>query len=478
MRGQRPRRRVRDERKGADVLNRLSDLDAAIVSAETSTQHLHVIATLLLDTSEVPPDTRYDRFRQRISERYALVEPMRRRLQASALGPLVWVDDPDMDLERHLHHAVVPGGGLDALARKASEVASHPLPRDRPLWEAWWVDGLDDARAGVIVKIHHGAVDGVSGFAALAAFFDLEQWPETQVIADWTPAAPPTPTELLQASLADGVRLGRSFVGTARRLATSGLAFARASTEASPMPLTGPRLSFNGALTPRRSVAFTRLAIDDVKRIRQAFDLTVNDVIVAIVTGALRRRLLAQDELPDRPLVAAIPTSEREPEHGLLGNHLSMMVYALPVHLEDPLARLAGVQESAAAAKAVYDAAGVGLMADVASVLPRPAVGPAMRLASALRLGDRVPPLVNVVVSSIRGPGFPLFAAGMGLESMFPIGPLTEGVGLGITAVSYRDEVSFGFLACPDLVPDVTLLVDDVQAELDVLVGHAEDAAG
>jgi WS/DGAT/MGAT family acyltransferase len=184
----------------------------------------------------------------------------------------------------------------------------------------------------------------------------------------------------------------------------------------------------------------------------------------------LRLYLTDRDELPDRPLVAAIPVSERTLEDATGGNRFSTMVSAIPVHIEDPGERVAATTRSAAAAKNFYEESGHEMLQSLASILPPKTIAPAMHAVSALRLADRLPPLANLMISNVRGPDFPLWIAGGRVSQMFPMGPLIEGMGLNITVVSYLDTVSFGFLVCPDLLPDVAQLagyIDDAVAELE-----------
>jgi WS/DGAT/MGAT family acyltransferase len=449
----------------------MSDLDAAFLAGETPTQHLHVLATLVLDAPRLSADSRYRLFQRRLDERFHLIAPMRRRLRELPFGNPVWVDDPALQLDRHLHHVILPdGGGLEALACKASEIASYALPRDRPLWEAWFVEGINNDQFAVIAKIHHSAVDGVSGIFSLAAFFDLE--PAAQPTPGgprWEPDRQPSIAELGRA-IVDDVRhrpasIGRSLFG----VASSGLAFARTRDASAPLPFTGPRLSFNGALSSRRSVAYGRLRLDDLKVVRGALGATVNEVLMAVCAGGLRRYLAQHDELPDRPVVAGVPVSERLVEHGLTGNRLAFMFCALPVHVADPIERVHTLQQSATAAKDLYTRAGAGLLQNLAGLTPHRALGPIARAMSSLRLANSLPPVFNVIVSNIRGPDMPLYAGGAQLATMYPMGPLGEGVGLGITAVTYRHDVSVGFMACPDLVPDVHELASAVEVELEAM---------
>ena len=449
-------------------MERVSDLDALFLAGETPAQHLHVLATLLLDRSAIRGSDMYELLQSRVAERFHLIEPLRRRVQPVHVGRPLWIDDAAMHLQGHLHHvALAEGSGLEGLARKAGDIASCPLSRDRPLWEAWLVDGVEKDQVAVIVKIHHAAVDGVSGIFALSAFFDLEPFPDAPAESTtWRPEPAPGPVEVARAVMEDMRRRPGVVARGLARVLTSGSALVRARSAEAPLPLTGPRLSYNRSLTARRSVAFTRISLDDVRELRQATNVSVNDVLVALCAGVLRRYAMECDELPDRPLVAGVPVAERKAEDGAGGNRFSFMFYGLPVHLEDPLERLSFVHRSSAVVKDLYAKTGEGLFASVAALAPMAMVGPVLRGMSALRLGSVFPPVINVLISNIRGPDIPLFVAGAELTSIFPMGPLVEGVGLGITAVSYRDEVAFGFMACADLVPDVQELAAGTNLEV------------
>jgi WS/DGAT/MGAT family acyltransferase len=456
-----------------------SDLDSLFFLSETPSQPLHVLATLVLDRSGIPGTNAYELFQERVVERYRLIEPLRRSPTRSLLGQRFWYDDPEIHIQRHLHHIVVDGGGLEALAEAAGEIASHRLPKDRPLWEAWLVEGFDDRQFAVVAKIHHSVADGVSGIFALAGFFDLEPSPASHALP--TPPAPEqvdTP-QVLATALGSLLRRPRSFVLGLQRATTSAAQFVASRSATTPLPCTGPRMSYNGALTPRRSVAFSRLPLDDVKQIAREFSASVNDVVVALCAGVLRRHALQSKEVPERPLVAAIPVSERKPEHGATGNHLSFMFYALPVHLPTARGRLEFVKQSAADAKAVYGKAGDGLLDAVATLSPKFAITPAMRAMSSVRAANVLPPVANVLISSIAGPDLPLYVGGARLESIFPMGPVLEGIGLGITAVSFSGTLAFGFIACADLIEDIGELSLGLSLEMaaleDCLAHRADD---
>src|SRR6516164_6078384 len=252
----------------------------------------------------------YEVFQERIIERYLLIEPLRRRPARSVFGQRLWIDDPEIHIQRHLHHVVVDGRGFDALAEVAGDIASHPLPKDRPLWEAWLVEGFDESQFAVVAKIHHSAVDGVSGIFALSGFFDLEPSPAPTVSTPPAPQPPGTP-ETWSTAINSLVHRPQAVTRGIQRVTTSLLQFVSSRSETAPLPCSGPRMSYNRALTPPRAVAFSTLPLDDVKQIAQATGGSVNDVVVALCAGVLRRHALQSKDVPDRPIVAAIPVSER-----------------------------------------------------------------------------------------------------------------------------------------------------------------------
>jgi diacylglycerol O-acyltransferase / wax synthase len=448
-------------------LEPVSDLDATFLACETPTQHLHVLATMLVRRKGESRRSDYEMFQSCITERFHLIPRLRQKVKRVPFGRPVWVDDPDMHVESHLHHVVLPdNSGIEGLAATAAEIASRPLTRDRPLWEAWFVEGIDKDHTAVIAKIHHGAVDGVAGLFALAAFFDLDSaGGGSSSVADWSPERT-GPADIGRAVLDGVVKRPLSLARSAARTSRAGLTLARPRGENAPLPFTGPKMSFNGTLSHRRSVAFASIDLDDVKQVRQEADASVNDVLVALCAGVLRRYALERGENPDRPLVAAIPISERPAGEGDAGNRMSFLFYAVPVHLSDPAERVRFVATSASSAKNLYARSGQGLFESIASLAPLGATGPLLRMVSKARIPSVLPPVVNVLISNIRGPAIPLYVAGAELESIFPMGPLFEGVGLGVTVVSYRDHVDFGFIACPDLVPDVSELATTVTIEM------------
>jgi diacylglycerol O-acyltransferase / wax synthase len=456
-------------------MERLSALDRALLACETPNQQLNVLAIMVLDPDpDVPPSEAYRIARDRIVERLPLVPTMRRRLRSLPWwGYPIWEDDPHLVVDAHIHQAILPApGDIRELGKLAGEIASRPLQRDRPLWEMWLVTGLEEGRTATVCKVHHALLDGTSGLGSLAAFFDLEPNAEPMDF----PLIPPSPTlstlELINETLDASARWRRDLVKVGPRV--FGMVRAVADQARRPdrdpalsLPFSGPKLTMSGPLTARRSVELTSLGLDRLKPLRRTFDVTLNDVIVALCAGTIRSYLEYLDELPTGPLVAAIPVSERGLEDKPEGNKFSSMFYNLPVHIKDPAERVEYISRSSALGKEFYEQVGRESLASLAALAPPSMIGPAMNAISALRrVVDVAPPLANVMISNVRGVDFPLWVGGGKVTRMLPMGPLLEGAALNITAASYLDSVSFGFQACPDLVPDLVQLADGIHDAL------------
>jgi WS/DGAT/MGAT family acyltransferase len=336
----------------------------------------------------------------------------------------------------------------------------------------WMVTGLEGGRNATICKVHHALLDGTSGLGSLAAFFDLEPYVEPIDVLPLPPIPSLSTLELINESLDASARWRQDLLKAGPRV----FDMVRSVTEqarrqdrdpALALPFTGPKLTMSGPLNARRSVELTSLELDRLKPLRRAFDVTLNDILVALCASTLRSYLEDIDELPKGPLVAAIPVSERGLEDKPEGNKFSSMFYNLPVHIKDPAERVEYIARSSGMAKDFYEQVGRESLQSLASLAPPSMIGPAMNLFSSLRrIIDVVPPLANVMISNVRGVDFPLWVAGGKVAKMLPMGPLLEGAALNITAASYMDSVSFGFQACPDLVPDLDKLAEGVHHAL------------
>jgi WS/DGAT/MGAT family acyltransferase len=404
------------------------------------------------------------------------------------LGHPVWIDDPDFDIGYHVRRAAVPQpGGLRELADLAGDIAGHQLDRSRPLWEIWVVEGLADGGIGIVAKMHHSTVDGVSGAALLSVLFDLAPTP---VPVDTPPAVEvdtriPSGLELMsQAAVARTMRpleITRDLLRTGRRLLDvrrirTGSSERTARSRAA-LPLTAPRTSFNTAVTRRRSVALTAIGLPDVKRLKAATATTVNDVVLAVCTGALRSFLLDGDELPDRPLVGVVPVSVRPDVDAPYGsNKVSTMFVQLPCHLHDPVERLDAVHQGMQGAKDEHNALGADMLINWAEHGTPNVFASAARLYTGMRLADRHRPIANLVISNVPGPDFPLYLAGAELTAGFPLGPVMDGMGVNITVMSYRGILNWGIMACPEAIPRLWHLAAAVPRALDELLAATGQA--
>ncbi len=470
-------------------MERLSGLDASFLYLETRSLHMHVAMTTIFDPSTVPGGYSFTKMQALIASRTHSAPVFRRRLVEVPfrLGHPVWVDDLDFDIDYHVRRAAVPSpGGYLELGDLAGEITGHQLDRSRPLWEIWIVEGLAGGRIGLIAKMHHSTVDGVSGAELLSVLFDLEPDPA---------ATPPPPERPVDTRIPSGLELMgeavvartfRPFEMTLDLLRTSQRLLNvrrvrnepqhRAAHSKAALPLSAPRTSFNSALTRRRKVALTAIGLDDVKRLKNATGTTVNDVILAVCTGALRTFLMAGHELPDKPLVAVVPVSVR-PEHGAPhgSNQVSSMFVQLPANLHDPIDRLMAIREGTKGAKEEHNALGADLLQNWAEYATPNVFASAARLYSRMRLADRHRPIANLVISNVPGPDFPLYLGGAELVAGFPLGPVMDGMGVNITIMSYRRVLYWGIIACPETMPRVWDLAAAVPVALDELLEAARE---
>jgi diacylglycerol O-acyltransferase len=468
-------------------------LDATFLYCETPATHLHVCGLLLLDTSTMPDGYNFEAIRAMLVDRMPRIPAGRQRLAGVPLGisrPF-WTDDPDLDIDRHLHRVGLPSPGDDrALATLAGEIASWPLRRDRPLWEIWVVEGLSSGEVALIVKMHHSTIDGVSGANFLGQIFDLEPKGK-RVTGEEIERVSQSPArwELfgrgLMSRLAEPWDLVRLVPSTATHLMSTMWNIGRqeAGDVAAATPFTAPRTLFNATITGRRSVAFTNVDLAEVKRIKTAFGVTVNDVVTSVMGGALRRYLDERGELPYRPLLAAAPVSVHDKTESRGGTtKLSVMFSNLATDEKDPVERLQRVAASNVRAKAINKMVGADTLMRWAEHFWLNAFGLGTRLYSSLHVADHHPVIHNLILSNVPGPPVPLYLAGARLAGIYPLGPITDGAGLNVTVLSQEDRVGFGFLSCPDLVPDLWDLAEAVPEglnELSASLGSSKiDVAG
>jgi len=461
-------------------------MDASFLYFETPSMHMHVAMTAIFDPSTMPGGYEFEKIKDFIASRLHLVPPFRRRIieVPFRLNHPIWVEDPHFDLNYHIRRIGAPSpGGHEELAEVAAQIASTPLDRSRPLWELYVVEGLADGNIGVVTKMHHCAVDGVSGAELMVNLFDVD--PNGRELDPPEPREPepiPSDLEMVGHALASRARRQASILpllGTTARTVST-LVSRRRDPDAivGAVPLTAPPTPWNRSITPHRRMSFTRVKLDDVKRIKNHVGCTVNDVVLGLMGGTLRRYLEAHDALPDTPLIAVCPVSVRsEAETGQHNNKVSAMFTSLATDVDDPIERLRVIHEVTKGAKEDHNVIGANLLQDWAEHAAPTTFALAARLYSSMHLSDRHRPIHNVVISNVPGPPFPLYYAGAQLQYTLPMGPVMEGAGLNITVLSYMDNVDIGFMACRELVPDVWDLVDYVGEAMDELLAAIDSPA-
>jgi WS/DGAT/MGAT family acyltransferase len=420
-----------------------------------------------------------DDVRDFYDSRLHLAAPFRRRLVEIPMGlhhPL-WIEDPDFDLDYHLRHiAVPPPGGERELADLAAHLVGIHLDRSRPLWETWIIEGLEHGHVAALTKVHHAAIDGVSGNEITVAMLQLS--PDDEAPApeeEWVPDRIPTEAERLAYAASSLVRQPFRLAGTLRRTTETALRTRQRNRQPDVDPPPGffaaPNTSFNAALTPHRNFAYKTLSLTDVKTVKNALGVSVNDVVLGVCAGSLRRYLDQNGELPDEPLVAMVPVSVRTDEQkGTLGNQVSNILCSLATEIDDPIKRLQAIHEGTQQAKSQLNAIGADTLTNWAEFAAPALAGRAARLYSRTRMADRHRPLFNVTISNVPGPPFPLYSNGARVVAHYPMGPIFDGGGLNITVMSYLDQLDFGLVACSDLIHDVWGLADGLAASLDELL--------
>ncbi|RQM33640.1 WS/DGAT/MGAT family O-acyltransferase [Rhodococcus ruber] len=454
-------------------MHRLSGLDAGFLYLETPTQLLHVCGLIVLDPTTIPDGYRFETLRAGLAARLPAVPLFRQKIADSPfnLDHPVWVDDPDFDLDRHLHRVAVPAPGRrEELAELCGHIAAQPLDRSRPLWEMTVIEGLEDGSVAVMTKIHHAGADGVTGAELVAQLCSLEpDAPRPDPVADGAGGG-----SALEIALGGLFNVATRPLGLVRALPKTVELLPRWITrarrgEAMPAPFTAPRTSFNGTITGHRSVGFTRFDLDRVKAVKDAHGVKVNDVVMAVCAGALRRYLTERDELPDPPLIGMVPVSVRGTSDRPGRNQVSPMFASLHTHITDPIERLHAIADANACAKEHNSALGASLLQDWTQFMAPAVFGTAMRMYASLRLAERHPVVHNLVVSNGPGPAVPLYFLGARIRGMYPLGPIFHGVGLNVTVMSLDGALDVGVLACPELVPDLWSLVDGFPAALEEL---------
>lgn len=472
-------------------MKQLNSLDQQFLAMENSTHTGHVGGLYVLEPPPAGPVT-VEALRELVAARLHLLIPLRRKLMEVPMGfdRPYWVDVETLDLDAHVReHTLAAPGGQEELNALVGDLHAQSLDRARPLWELHLINGLGDGRQAVLGKVHHAVVDGISAGALLGALLDRSSEPPD--LGDpFLPPAGLTPRRrhlvgrglanalghpsrslrklpgllphLHKMPGADRVPGTRTVAGLAARV--PGWQPRGADPKATVRGrLRVPSTPFNAPISARRSVAFASVPVAEVRAIRSAFGCTDNDVVLALCAGLLRSWLAAHDALPARPLVIGVPVSLRAPrategDNRGGGNQLSLVIAPLPTQVADPVERLTAIGTAMLAAKRNLAGMPETWLTDVTDLLPPALTGVTTRGIGRVLHGARRHP-VNLLISNVPGPHVPLYLAGARMVAHYPVSTVSDAFGgLNITVVGHDGDLDFGFVACPDLVPDLPAL--------------------
>ncbi len=503
--------------RGISTLRQLTGIDTSFLSMETPSQFGHVSSITIYDLAEWDSErTFYEAIMSVVERRIHLLPFLRRRLVEVPFGldHPYWINDADFDLEFHVRNLALPQPGSDAqLAEQVARLSARALDRSRPLWEIYVIDGLANNRVAMFAKIHHATIDGMQGVELLTTLLDTD--PAGRDIEPpkrpWKGERVPTTSELLARTAGTYSRNPARAARLSFKAVTSAVGMARSGTLAAVMapitmpfanvPLVGaltkrlagkstssevfpklpdrpaPKTPFNASITPHRRYAFKTLSLDDTKMVKNAFGATINDVVLAICAGALRRYLLDQKALPGDPLVAMVPVSVRTGnESDPYSTQVAAVLALLHTNIEDPVERLRAIHLSMAAAKGMSKAVPADLLTDLAHFAPPALFARASRLATRTGVMNRINPPFNLVISNVPGPAVQLYTGGARMEHFYPVSTVVEGQGMNITVQSYLGNLDFGVITCRELVPDAWQIVAYLGDALDELVAAARPA--
>jgi len=474
-------------------MKQMQGLDAAFVAFEQPNAPIHIGSIAIYDPSTAPGGfVRFKDILHFIRHRLPLAKTMRQRMVKVPFGidyPY-WIEDPNFDLEYHVRHAALPKpGDWRQLCILTARTFARPLDLTRPPWELLIVEGLDNVDGvpkgsyAILSKVHHAAIDGVSGVDLMHALHTLT--PDVQEIPDpdpWKPERMPSQLGMFARGYVRGftnplrqAKVAADSIPGMYKIAKGAIKgdFDIAST------LSTPRTRFNGKVSAHRVIDGRSFALADIKKMRILADgATVNDVMLSIVGGAMRAYLIDKDELPDETLAAMAPISVRaDNEKNAMGNQVSAMRAPLGTHIEDPVERIAFVNSETQKSKAMTNALGARQMAEMSKLSPALYMGIGARLYSQWGLANRIRPIFNTVVTNVPGPPVPIYSTGARLVNIFGNLCLLDGVALGHVVQSYVDKITVTATACRDAMPDPAFYAECIQASFDQHLQAAEEAS-
>ncbi|HLL91862.1 MAG TPA: wax ester/triacylglycerol synthase family O-acyltransferase [Solirubrobacteraceae bacterium] len=459
-------------------LDRLTPVDASFLHQEGPVSHMHIGGLTILEGP--PPEM--DEFLEQIRMRLHLVPRYRHKLAWTALdsGRPVWIDDPSFNLDYHVRHTALPAPGRwEQLQDLTARIFSQQLDRTKPLWEMWLIEGLEDDRFALITKTHHSLIDGIAGVDLATVLFDLSPDPPPLPNSGrpWQPHPEPGAAHLVAAGLYGAARAGLTLIeGAVDVLAhpERALTHAREAAEgigeivwAGLNP--APETPLNVPIGPHRRFVAVNSQLEDFKTVKNAFGGTVNDVVLAVVAGALRSFLISRGRRTSGvEMRALVPVSVRaEGEHDG-GNRIVVMRGPLPVYISDPLNRLRFVSDAMDGLKESKQALGAEVISGAQNFAPPTLLAQASRLNFSTRL-------FNLIVTNVPGPQFPLYVLGREMLQAIPVAFLPENHALAIAIMSYNGQMNFGLLGDFDALPDIAVIADGIAGELAKLVSLARD---
>ncbi|MER5626983.1 wax ester/triacylglycerol synthase family O-acyltransferase [Streptosporangium sp. NPDC002544] len=474
-------------------MRQLSAVDTQFLNFETSTNVANIGGLAILSGRLSRSD-----LVSLLARRLHLAAPFRRRLVSVPFGldHPYWTEDSRIDLDYHVREIALPGPGSDEqLGEQVARLHARCLDRRRPLWEMYLIHGLAGDRTALYTKVHHAAVDGVTGADVLASLLDTSPEPAEVEMA---PAAEPEERidtrEMVTRGIvkavvnpANTVRFLLNAVphldeiplisqvpgaGLVSRLTRQLANRLSGTAEVPDMPrMAVPRTPFSGRISAHRRFAYAALPLEDVKLVKNTLGVTVNDVVMALCAGALRQWLIKHDALPEQPLVAGVPFSLRAPDDRRAGNQVTIMITTLATQVADPLERLLAVRDAMRLIKDRSSLAPASWIQELSDIMPSALTGLASRAAFNL-FADSAGP-INVMISNVPGPQLPLYVSGARLLSYYPVSVVTDASGgLNITVFSYDGSLDVGVIACREMVPDVWAVTDylrDALLELKLL---------
>jgi diacylglycerol O-acyltransferase len=459
-------------------MQQLSFIDSAFLMQESPRTPNHLCMVGLYDPSTAPNGApTFEQILGKVEACLAVAPSLRRKLVRVPLGfdRPYWVEDPDFDIEFHMRHLALPRpGDWRQFCVQVARLHARPIDLSRPPWEMTVIDGLDsieqfpEGSFGTVLKVHHSAIDGVSGVELLGAIHDREPNPEVSPVDDgWRSETLPSTRWLLRRAAihaaTNPINAGRLVVSSAPPLARElvGKVWNR------PPALRVPRTRFNQKISAHRVFDEARCSLDDLKLVKATVPgATVNDACLSIVGGAMRRYLVSLGELPEESLVTLVPVSTRTPEEaGTGGNQVSMMRVSMHTDIADPLGRLAAIRDTTAEKKAAQRGVAIPALLDIAQAVPGALIGAAVRAMASF--GDRGPVLANTILTNVPGPPAPLYFLGAKLVRSTGCVPLVDGVGLFHCVSSYSGIFTFMITACRDLLPDPAPYIECLDASID-----------